>query len=293
MRIVFIGTVEFSLKTLTRLLDLKADVVGIITRSDSEFNSDFADLSPIAKQKDIPLHYTKNINDDQTLSWISERTPDIIFCFGWSSLLKSELLKIAPMGVIGYHPAELPFNRGRHPIIWALALGLTKTASTFFLMDEGADSGPILNQKLLSISKNDTANTLYKKITLTALLQIKIFLPQLLSGKYKVKKQDHKKANYWRKRGKKDGEIDWRMSSGAIHNLVRALTKPYVGAHLIYKGKEVKVWKTDLVKHNGRNIEAGKVLKVVKKKVVVKCSEGAIVISKHEFENLPIKGEYL
>ena len=293
MRIVFIGTVRFSEKTFEKLIHQKANIVGLITKSESDFNSDFADLTPLAKEKNIPVHCTTNVNSDLSLSWIKERAPDIIFCFGWSSLLKAELLKIAPMGVIGYHPAQLPFNRGRHPIIWALALGLNKTASTFFFMDEGADSGPILNQKLISISKNDTADTLYKKITAAALSQIKIFLPQLLSGKYKVKKQDHTKANYWRKRGKKDGEIDWRMSSEAIHNLVRALTKPYVGAHLIYKGKEIKVWETVKIKHQNRNIEAGKVLKVEKGNVVVKCSDGAIVISNHEFENLPIKGEYL
>ena len=293
MRIIFIGTVSFSEKTFEKLISQKANIVGLITKSESDFNSDFADLTPLAKAKNIPVHYTTNVNGDQTLSWIKARTPDIIFCFGWSSLLKSELLKIAPMGVIGYHPAELPFNRGRHPIIWALALGLNKTASTFFFMDEGADSGPIVNQKPVSISKKDTAGTLYKKITVTALSQIKTFLPQLLSRKYKVKKQDHTKANYWRKRARKDGEIDWRMSSEAIHNLVRALTKPYVGAHLIYKGKEIKVWKTIIVKQISRNIEAGKVLKVEKGNVVVKCSDGAIVISNHEFENLPIKGEYL
>jgi methionyl-tRNA formyltransferase len=293
MKIIFVGTVEFSLKTFKLLLSLKADVVGLITKEKSEFNSDYAELAPLAYKTKIPVHFTKNINGEETLSWIREKAPDIIFCFGWSSLLKKDVLKIAPMGVVGYHPAELPFNRGRHPIIWALALGLSKTASTFFFMDEGADSGPILSQKPVSILKKDTAASLYKKITDVALTQIKEFVPKLQSGNHKVKLQDHTKANYWRKRGRKDGEIDWRMSADAIYNLVRALTKPYVGAHLMYQGQEIKVWKADPVKYKGKNIEAGKILKVERGIVVVKCSDAAIAIRKHEFGTLPIKGEYL
>ena len=71
---------------------------------------------------------------------------------GWSRIIGKELLAVPPKGIVGYHPAALPANRGRHPIIWALALGLKETASTFFFMDNGADSGPIISQKSLIIS---------------------------------------------------------------------------------------------------------------------------------------------
>ena len=78
--------------------------------------------------------------------------PDIIFCFGWSSLIKSEVLNLTKLGVVGYHPAMLPNNRGRHPLIWAKILGLTQTGSTYFFMDEGADTGDILDQSSFEIS---------------------------------------------------------------------------------------------------------------------------------------------
>ena len=79
------------------------------------------------------------------------------------------------MGVLGYHPAELPKNRGRHPIIWALVLGLKRTASTFFFMDEGADTGDILSQYKINISKNDNAETLYNRIIEVAMKQVDEF----------------------------------------------------------------------------------------------------------------------
>ena len=85
--------------------------------------------------------------------WIQDLNPDLIFCLGWSSLLKRSTLDIPKFGVIGYHPSLLPKNKGRHPIIWALALGLKETGSTFFLMNEGVDTGKIINQKRLKLIK--------------------------------------------------------------------------------------------------------------------------------------------
>ena len=81
---------------------------------------------------------------------------------------------------MGYHPASLPENRGRHPIIWALALGLKKSASTFFFMEEGADDGDILSQKEFEILYEDDAKSLYEKVTDMALNQIEDFLPKFL-----------------------------------------------------------------------------------------------------------------
>jgi methionyl-tRNA formyltransferase len=76
----------------------------------------------------------------EALTWIRAKVPDVIFCFGWSKLLKQKLLKLAPLEVVGFQPAALHANRGRHPVLWALVLGLYKTASTFFFMEEGRDS---------------------------------------------------------------------------------------------------------------------------------------------------------
>ena len=101
-------------------------------------------------------------------------------------------------------------------------------------MDEGADSGDILSQKIISISDEDDALSLYNKVINTAKGQLEEFIPALQNNSYQRLPQDHSLANYWRKRTYKDGEIDWRMSLRNIYNLVRALTRPYVGAHFIY-----------------------------------------------------------
>lgn len=293
MRIVFIGTVEFSLQALNTLIDIDANVVGVCTKGTSSFNSDFANLIPSCEKSDIPYNLVDNINSKENINWIDNLKPDVIFCFGWSSLIKKELLTLAPMGVIGYHPAKLPQNRGRHPLIWALVLGLKKSASTFFFMEEGADNGDILSQIKFDISYEDDASTLYQKVISIALEQIKIFVPQLQAKKYARVKQNHNLSNTWRKRGKPDGIIDFRMSSRAIYNLVRGLTKPYIGANVIYKGKDIIIWKVEEVKIDMNKIEPGKILDIQDDRLLVKSYDGAILISEHEFIDLPKVGEYL
>ena len=222
MKILFIGTVEFSKIALQKLIELNAQVVGVCTKVKSEFNSDFADLRPLCEKNKIPYKFTDNINSEDNYNWIKSFNPDVIFCFGWSNLLKKNILTLAPMGVLGFHPSELTKNRGRHHLIWALVLGLKKSASTFFFMNEGTDSGKILSQKKFDILENDDAQILYDKFVNIALLQIEEFLPQLEKKTYQTIKQNDEASNTWRKRTKIDGQINFRMSSQAIYNLVRA-----------------------------------------------------------------------
>lgn len=293
MRIVYIGTVEFSKKALEKLISLKADIVGVLTKRKSSFNHDFADLSDICRKNDIPCEYVKDINLAENVKRIKELKPDIIFCFGFSQLLKEEILNIAPMGILGFHPAKLPQNRGRHPVTWALVLGLDKTASTFFFLKEGTDDGDILSQKEIQINYEDNARTLYDKVVAVALEQIEEFLFKLQNKEFHTVPQEHSQANYWRKRGREDGKIDFRMTSTAIYNLVRGLTRPYVGSHIIYEGRQIKIWAVEEVKLDLNNIEYGKVLDVKGNRVLVRCGHNAILLTEHEFDKLPEAGEYL
>jgi methionyl-tRNA formyltransferase len=293
MRIVFIGNVEFSLEVLKFLVKLEAEIVGVCTSKESEFNSDHVDLSSFAQTHGISSFYAKDINSKDSLNWIESKKPDIIFCFGWSWLIKKNILELAPLGVVGFHPAALPENRGRHPIIWALVLGLKKTASTFFFMDEGVDTGDILSQKEVLIPDRYDARDLYLKIIEVALEQIECFLPILTLGNYERKKQNLLYSNIWRKRVEEDGLIDWRMSANSIHNLVRGLAKPYPGSHFLLNGKQIKVFKTSIYEGAPKNIEPGKVLDKLSGGTIVKCGEGAIILHITEPPTSLIIGSYL
>jgi methionyl-tRNA formyltransferase len=274
----------------------EAEVVGIVTRRSSSFNADFASLEPLAEKNDFPCYIDTNNDQADLASWIQERRPEVGYCFGWSYLLNSDVLSIPELGFIGFHPTKLPRNRGRHPIIWALTLGLERTASSFFFMDEGADTGDLLSQRDVPIHWEDDARSLYDRIIDVAKDQISTFTPQLAAREYPREPQDDERANYWRKRSREDGEIDWRMSSISVYNLVRALAHPYPGAHCTVDGAEIKIWSVDVVDDEFEEVghlEPGKVLASNAEHIVVKCGEGGVKIQEHEFDKLPDEGDYL
>jgi methionyl-tRNA formyltransferase len=290
MRVCLIGCVEFTAHALQKLLALEAkngcEVVGVITKRSSSFNADFVDIGKSfvqAGKSPSDIHYY--VNEAEALTFVRRIEADVIYCFGWSSLLKNSLLTAVPKGVVGFHPAKLPHNRGRHPIIWALALGLTETAATFFRMDEGADSGPILSQEIIYISSSDNARSLYDKVVHIALEQIATFTVKLANDRESFLEQDHSVANYWRKRSAKDGIIDWRMGAANIHNLVRALSSPYPGAEFhLPDGRVYKVW-ASVVEQDAipANLEPGKLLKFEQDRILVKCGgESALWLNEIE-----------
>ena len=163
-------------------------------------------------------------------------------------------------------------------------------------MDEYADSGNILSQSEIIIDYHDNAESLYKKVTQTALEQITKFIPLLINSNYQRKyqgtPQNHTVSNSWRKRDELDGKIDFRMCSYAIYNLTRALTRPYVGAHIDYNGSKIKIWQVTEEKVNLPNIEPGKIFNIQNNIPLVKCSDNAVWLTKHEFNLIPAIDTY-
>lgn len=298
MRIAFIGCVQSSLRALTSLIRMNhngIEVVAVITKEKLNINADFADLVPLCMKYEIPFHFEKNDERNLSLEFLAQYNPDIIYCFGWSYLLDKTLLDLTAYGAIGFHPAPLPQARGRHPIIWALALGLKETASTFFLMDEGADSGPILSQVPVAIDADDDATSLYQKILDVSEKQIEEFTAKLVKGEVKFKLQDNSCATYWRKRTRADGLIDWRMHAADIHNLVRALSSPYPGAEFMYRNMSVCLWDSSVASGVYSNInEPGKILEVEDNSILIKCGGlGALWIKNLKLNPAPSVGDYL
>lgn len=296
MRILFIGCVKSSSVFLQMLLENGKKVAGVITKKESPYNSDYCDLKPLCIKYGIEPFYTESINDKATKVFIDTVKPDIVYCFGWSELIGQEVISKVPKGVVGFHPAALPNNKGRHPIIWALVLGLKRTASSFFMIDEKADHGAIISQQEILISDEDNAGSLYDKILSKAKMQVLEFTDAFETNEVILFNQPDVIGNDWRKRTKKDGKIDFRMSARSIYNLVRGLSKPYVGAHFEFQEKEYKVWNTEIVtveQDAYLNIEPGKVLKVYSRcSFLVKTGENLIKIIDCD-ENSIQNGDYL
>lgn len=294
MRVTFIGSVLFSRTVLATLAGQPGiQIAGVVTRTHAPQSGDFACLSPDAATLGVPCLTADDSSDTELENWIRGTAPDVIFCIGWNRLLRARILAIPEKGVVGYHPTALPENRGRHPIIWALALGLDRTASTFFLMDAGADTGPIIDQEPVAISPDDDAASLYARLEDVAPAQVRRFVPKLRDGSLIPQPQNPEDGNAWRKRSPADGQIDWRMSATAIRNLVRALTHPYPGATCRHENDDVIIWKAEVIAETAGNLEPGKVLESGANGLVVKCGADALRIVTHTFDPLPKPGSYL
>ncbi len=296
MRILFIGCVESSYILLNELINHRFEICGVVTKKESKFNSDFCDLTSLCVSNNIEYFYSENSKDNDTFEFIQSKAPDIIYCFGWSYLLSEDIIRIPKLGAVGFHPAKLPHNKGRHPLIWALILGLESTASSFFMIDEKADNGDIVSQVEIPIGLKDDAKSLYNKVMQVAKNQVVQITQSFSEGSITHVKQNPNEGNIWRKRSKSDGKIDFRMSSLGIYNLVRGLTKPYVGAHIEYNGCDYKVWSAEIVdqsENSYKNLEPGKVLCVYStRSFIVKTGDGLIKILESDEIDLRA-GDYL
>lgn len=207
-------------------------------------------------------------------------------------IIKKKIIKSANKYCIGYHPAELPKNRGRHPIIWAIYLGLKNTASTFFKLTEKIDDGVIIDQKILKIKKTSKSLELYKSLAKISKIQIKSIIFKIINNK-KIKFYKKKNENMWRKRGFADGVIDWRMSGSSIIRLSNALSYPYPNVCFKYKAKYITFDQAEIVKKKKDNIEPGKILKVEKNSFQVACDDSIIKIIKTKPKIKLKKNSYL
>ena len=184
--------------------------------------------------------------------------------------------------------ALLPANRGRHPLIWSLVKGEKKGGLTFFYLDEGVDSGDILWQESFPISLSDNARSLYDKMKILASRAIKDFLPKLAKGTAPRIPQDHTAANYLRKRTEKDGEISWNASGMHTYNLIRALSRPYVGAHTYFDNLKTIMWQAELpnssAPHDAICLDHGTVFANDEKGLSIRTADGFLQVIEYEIQ---------
>ena len=280
MRYVFVGAVEGSYHALEEMLAQGADVVGVFTLAPeyASRHSDFADLSPLAQQYGVPLWGINNINDPEVVAQMQGLEPDYIFVIGWSQIVKRPVLELPTRACIGFHPALLPQNRGRAVIPWTILQGLRRSGATLFYLDEGLDSGDILIQKSFTVESDETARTLYNKVTATLREMIREVLPFLENDNPPRQLQDHSKATYCAKRTPADGLIDWQHPAEQIWTLIRAVGEPYPGAFTFHQGKKLVIWEATLVLSAPYCGLPGQVQAINQDGVLVQCGDGKHIL---------------
>lgn len=247
LRIVLAGSVGSSRLTLQALLRHQANVVGVLELQpdDPSGVSGYARLHDVAVEAGVPCIAFQKLNEPNIVAQVRDWQPDLLFAVGLSQLVKAELLSVPKLACIGFHPTCLPRGRGRAPVAW-LVLDATPGAATFFVMDEGADSGPILVQEPFEVTATDDAASVTASLEQAIVRALDRWLPRLLAGEWNPQPQDDTLATYHGKRAPDDGWIDWNKSAREIHALIRAAGRPHPGAFTFLKDRKLLVWQAEL-----------------------------------------------
>ena len=154
MNIILIGKTNLTLSIIKYVIKTKLfNINAVITKKKINPQNDEVDLTKICKKNKIICKRITDINSVEIFKWVSKINYNYIFCIGFSQLIKGPLLNNNKDKIIGFHPTDLPQNKGRHPIIWSIILGLKKSAISFFLINNKADSGKIILKKNLIFQK--------------------------------------------------------------------------------------------------------------------------------------------
>ena len=283
MRLVWVSFDVMGRDCLAAAAEAGADVVGVVTLPGpiDPDRSGQCSFDEIASELGARLIETADVNAPDTIAAIREADPDLIFVVGWSQLVLDEFIGLPRQGVFGMHPTLLPRHRGRAAIPWAILSGLAKTGVTLFQIADGtADSGPIVGQVEVPITPEETATTLYDKVTAAHLELVRELVPKLIDGSAERVAQDTRRASAWPKRTPADGIIDWETRAPYLHDWVRAQTRPYPGAFTYLGEDKLVVWRARPVELD-EEAPAGTVVRVEGGPVVA-CGEGGLVLEEVE-----------
>src|SRR3954470_21863613 len=261
-----------------------AEVVAVVTLPGpiDPSRSGQCSFDEIAAELDAKLIETADVDSPATVEAVRAVEPDLIFIVGWSQLVLDEFIRLPPQGVFGMHPTLLPKHRGRAAIPWAILNGLAKTGVTLFEISDGtADSGAIVGQVEVPIARDETAETLYAKVTEAHLELVRRCVPELLDGSAPRIAQDRRRASAWPKRTPADGIIDWETRAPYLYDWVRAQTRPYPGAFTYLGDDKVVVWRARTIDVDTR-VAAGTIVGHEGDMAVVACGEGGLVLEEVE-----------
>ena len=242
MKIVFMGTPDFSLQPLKSLVEAGHDVSLVLTREDKKRNR--GELSPtpvkeLAQKLNIPVLTPSKMKDEALIERLKSENADFFVVVAYGKILPKEILDIPRLGCINIHASLLPEYRGAAPIQWSIIDGKKKTGITTMLMDEGLDTGDILKQYELPIADDETGGSLFDKLAILGGEAIADTIANFDS--ITPTPQGEATTEYAKMISKQMGEIDFNKSATEIERLIRGMN-PWPSAYTKYEGKVLKIW---------------------------------------------------
>ncbi|MBQ2752291.1 MAG: methionyl-tRNA formyltransferase [Oscillospiraceae bacterium] len=280
MRIVFMGTPDFAVPSLQRLVDDGHEVVAVYCQPDKPQGRHFTLTPPpvkvLAQQLGIEVLQPPTLKNEEAQQILAKFAPDIIAVAAYGKILPKAVLDMPKYGCINVHGSLLPKYRGAAPIQWAVINGEEKSGVTIMQMAEGLDTGDMLLVRDTEIGADETAGELFDRIAMLgaeALSEALVNIENL-----KAVPQDDALACWAPPLKKADGEINWQKKNTEIYSLIRGVS-PWPGAYTIFGAKRLKIHKAVLCDKNG---EAGALLDEAR--LIIGCGEGSVELLEVQLE---------
>ena len=286
MRVIFMGTPDFSVGTLEAVLAAGHEVAAVVTQPDKPKGRGGAmSMSPVkeaALKHNLTVLQPQRAREEAFIEELRGYEADVIVVVAFGQLLPAEIIHMPKYGCINVHASLLPKYRGASPIQRVIIDGETETGVTIMQMNAGLDTGDMLYQKKIPITSEDTFETLHDKLMVLGGEAITEALPLLEAGKLTPEKQDDAKTCYAALITKEMGRLDFTKTAAELDRLIRGLT-PWPSAYTFYRGKQLKIWKA-IPMVTAHREAPGTILAVNKDSFEVAASEGALKVMELQLE---------
>lgn len=277
MNIIFMGTPDFAVPSLSKIIEGNHNVLAVVTAPDKERGRGqkvtFTPVKEFALKNNIPLLQPVKLKDPLFIEDLKSFNADLFVVVAFR-ILPKEVFTLPSKGSFNLHASLLPKYRGAAPIQWAIINGETETGVTTFSLEEKVDTGNIYLQKKISVCSDDDFGTVHDRLSLIGAEAVIETIDIIESGSYNLIEQNNQTATPAPKITKETGLIDWHRDANDIHNLIRGLS-PFPGAYFYYNNKMLKVYKSAVVKD--ALLKPGE-MKTGKDELVIGCGMYAINI---------------
>jgi methionyl-tRNA formyltransferase len=288
MKIVFMGTPESAVVSLSRLLNEGHQIVAVYTQPDKPAGRGKkmkpSPVKEFAVEKGLKIFQPGKIKTSEEIEIFKSHKADIAVVVAYGKILPQEFITAFPLGAVNLHFSLLPKYRGAAPVNWAIANGEKITGVTTMKMDEGLDTGDILLQKEVLIHDDETAIELTERLSVIGADLLVETLRNL--DKITPQKQDHNLASYAPILKKEDGLIDWNMRAYEIANRIRGF-QPFPTCFTYYQDKKITIWKARVVENADEKFsEVGSIIRAKGDSLLVACGDETILkIEELQFES--------
>ena len=286
MKIVFMGTPDFSVNALENIVKAGHDVVGVITQPDKpKGRGGKMQYTPViekALELGLDVYQPQRVKETEFIEKLKEMNPDAIVVIAFGQILPKAILDMPKYGCINVHASLLPKYRGAAPIQWSVIDGEKETGVTTMYMNEGLDTGDIIDKVVVPIDKKETGGSLFDKLAIEGGKLILKTLIELENGTAVRTPQDDSKSNYAGMINKQLGKIDFNKSANEIERLIRGLN-PWPSAYTKMDGKTLKIWDAD-VDDSENDSAPGTITEVGKDFIRVATGKGSLKILELQLE---------